>query len=82
MLAALEKPVVCGARLADGPSPYSRCAAQGLLVTTGLHLDHQPALQQWERADQDRVCDPHRVAYLCSADHTVKTNAERHRTAW
>lgn len=67
----------CGARLAPGPSPHSLCAASGFLETRELQLDHDPPLETWERQHPERVCDPYRVAYLCRADHSAKTNTER-----
>jgi hypothetical protein len=80
LLAAQGTPRVCGARLATGPSPHSRCATQGLLNTTKLHLDHDPPLQDWERSDPSRVCDPDRVGYLCASCHSAKTLREQHPT--
>lgn len=77
LLAEAGKPVVCGARLPEGPSPHSRCAAEGLLVFERLHLDHDPPLEPWERRFPERVCDPLRVAYLCVRDHSAKTLKER-----
>jgi hypothetical protein len=41
-----------------------------------LHLDHDPPLQDWERTDSRRVCDPQRVGFLCATCHTVATRKD------
>jgi hypothetical protein len=77
LLLERDKVPACGARLADGPSPYSRCARDGFLEVRRLHLDHEPPLEEWERSLEERVCDPARVAFLCHPCHTAKTNEQR-----
>ena len=77
LLVERDIPPACGARLQAGPNPYSQCARSGRLNMDGLELDHDPPLQQWERSKRERVCDPHRVGYLCKTCHTAKTNVER-----
>lgn len=68
----------CGARLPEAPvSTDSACAAQGILTTRGLHLDHFPPLTLAEREDARAVCDPSRVQLLCHSCHNAKTNRER-----
>jgi len=72
---------VCGARLSGTPSPRSQCARLGRVTLEGLHLDHDPPLQEWERTQPSRVCDVQRVGLLCAACHTIKTRHElRERT--
>jgi hypothetical protein len=66
----------CGARLSGSPSPHSACAQRGRQTLEGLHLDHDPPLEAWERQDPRRVCDPHRVQFLCAGCHGVKTRRE------
>ncbi len=61
---------VCGASLPTGPqTTHSRCQADGLMTGSGLHLHHEPPLEEWERADRARVCDPHRIQLLCASCH-------------
>lgn len=79
MLLERGKLPTCGARLADGPSPHSRCAALGRLNAERLHLDHDPPLAAWERSQPHLVCDPHRVAFLCISCHAARTNRDRTR---
>ena len=73
---------VCGAALPSGPSAQdSQCQQAGLLTFTSadgssLHLDHDPALEDWERHDVRRVCDEARVVLLCQACHARKTARE------
>lgn len=77
LLIARDIVPVCGARLAGTPSPLSECARDGLLTFHDLELHHEPPLEEWERAHQARVCDPHRVVYLCKPDHTRQTAGGR-----
>lgn len=73
---------VCGAALPTGPKPTaSQCHAQGVSTFTSadgssLHLDHEPALDDWERRDPARVCQMDRIVLLCQACHAAKTLAE------
>jgi hypothetical protein len=68
----------CGASLPTGPQTlHSRCRDEGLLTLTGLHFDHEPPLQDWERQDARKVCDPNRIQLLCATDHASKTRQER-----
>lgn len=70
---------VCGAALPDGPSVRdSACRDAGLFTFasadgSSLHLDHEPALQSWERSDPARVCDPTRIVLKCASCHNRKT---------
>lgn len=70
---------VCGAALADGPkTDHSRCKAQGLETWasadgSSLHFDHEPPLEDHERADTVKVCNPQRIQLLCKACHSAKT---------
>jgi hypothetical protein len=66
----------CGARLSGIPSPRSRCATHGRVTLEGLHLDHDPPLETWERQHPARVCDPQRVGFLCAACHTIATRQD------
>ena len=75
---------ICGARLSGIPSPYSQCAAQGLVVDrsadgTDLHVDHDPPLTDAERQNSRAVCDLHRVGLLCKSCHNRKTQGEQQR---
>jgi hypothetical protein len=70
---------VCGARLSGVPSPHSRCAREGRLTLEGLHVDHDPPLEDWERGQPARVCDVQRVGLLCAVCHSMKTRAEQVR---
>lgn len=79
LLADIAKAAICGARLAPGPSPHSRCARDGRIEGRRLHLDHDPPLQDWERTHPHRVCDPARVAFLCRSCHGRKTRTEQGR---
>ena len=67
---------VCGARLSGTPSPHSHCAKRGRVTLEGLHVDHDPPLEDWERSHPERVCDVHRVGLLCAACHGAKTREE------
>lgn len=68
----------CGVALAIGPQTTdSQCKAQGLFVTTDLHLDHEPPLQPHERRDPYKVLDPTRVQFLCASCHSRKTQREQ-----
>jgi hypothetical protein len=63
---------VCGAALPDGPrTSHSRCQAEGRLTGIDLHLHHQPPLEDWERSDRARVCDPRRIQLLCPSCHNA-----------
>lgn len=79
MLVALGIAPICGAALPDGPKTEdSMCRSQGLHTFastdgSGLHLDHQPPLEEWERRDASKVCDPQRIQLLCHACHARKT---------
>lgn len=70
---------VCGAALPTGPvNRDSACMEAGLLTYTSadgssLHLDHEPSLQDWERHDMARVCDPNRIILKCARCHAAKT---------
>jgi hypothetical protein len=70
---------MCGAALPTGPvNRDSSCRDAGLFTFTSadgssLHLDHEPALEQWERKDTARVCDPNRIVLKCRACHSTKT---------
>ena len=72
----------CGASLPTGPRPdASQCRAAGLLTFTSadgssLHLDHEPALHDYERKDPIAICDPNRIVLLCRACHGSKTARE------
>lgn len=70
---------ICGARLSGTPSPHSQCAQRGRVTLEALHCDHEPPLEDWERQDPRRVCDPERVQLLCARCHSAKTRAERMR---
>jgi hypothetical protein len=73
---------VCGAALPTGPTQRdSACRDAGIDTFTSqdgssLHLDHEPPLEQWERSDVDRVCDPCRIVLKCQACHQAKTAKE------
>jgi hypothetical protein len=75
---------VCGAALPTGPANRdSACRDAGLDTFTSadgssLHLDHEPALEDWERSDPARVCDPHRIVLKCQSCHQAKTAKELH----
>lgn len=70
---------VCGAALPDGPAQRdSACRDAGLFTYTSqdgssLHFDHEPALEEWERSDPTKVCDPHRIVLKCASCHNAKT---------
>lgn len=74
---------VCGAALPNGPvNRDSACRDAGYLIYTSadgssLHLDHEPALQDWERQDAARVCDATRIVLKCASCHGVKTGGGR-----
>jgi hypothetical protein len=68
---------VCGARLSGTSSPHSQCLLRGRVTLEGLHVDHDPPLEAWERSHPERVCDPHRVQLLCRLCHLKKTRAEQ-----
>jgi hypothetical protein len=36
-----------------------------------LAMNHEPALEEWERHDRSRVCDPLRIELLCAACHAA-----------
>jgi hypothetical protein len=67
---------MCGARLSGVPTTRSLCAQQHRMTFEDLHLDHDPPLQDWERNDPSRVCDPQRVGFLCAACHTIATRQD------
>ena len=73
---------ICGASLPTGPRPdASQCHAAGLLTFTSadgssLHFDHEPALEDYERTDTTKVCDPNRIGLLCQACHAAKSARE------
>lgn len=68
----------CGAVLPTGPKTTdSQCLAQGYQTAEGLHLDHEPPLQDWERRYPEKVCDPNRIQLLCGPDHSAKTIRDR-----
>jgi len=75
---------VCGAALPSGPANRdSLCRDHGLFTYTSqdgssLHLDHEPALEDWERADPHRVCDETRIVLKCQTCHQAKTARETH----
>jgi len=66
----------CGARLHGGPSPDSECARLGVVNFERLEAHHEPPLQDWERSDPTRVCDPDRIVLLCSRDHGRRTRRD------
>lgn len=71
-------PDACGSRLAPSPSPYSRCAAAGVVnMDNSLELDHEPPLRDHERGDVGAVCDAQRVAFLCRSCHQAKTSMQQ-----
>lgn len=68
---------VCGASLPTGPQTTdSQCKASGFLNSDDLHVDHEPPLEDWERRDVTRVCDPNRVQLLCRHCHNAKTKRQ------
>lgn len=68
----------CGAALPTGPRTQdSQCKADGILTFHGLHVDHEPPLEPWERGDIAKVCDQNRVQLLCHVDHSAKTRREQ-----
>ena len=77
MLIARRIIPACGAKLSGILSSRSQCVAQGRITLEGLHLDHDPPLEDWERRDPRRVCDPHRVGFLCAACHTIATRHDQ-----
>lgn len=83
MLVQLGILPVCGAALPGGPSMEdSHCKQAGYLTYfssngSSLHLDHDPPLDDWERAKPERVCDPLRVGLLCDVCHASKTRREQ-----
>ena len=85
MLIAAGIAPVCGAALPGGPSMQdSQCKADGVLNdgsrdAKGLNLDHDPPLQDWERADRARVEDPMRCGLLCHRCHSAKSMREMQR---
>lgn len=65
---------VCGASLPDGPkTQHSQCAREGRFTADDLHLHHEPPLEDWERSDMRRVCDPYRIQLLCESCHNTAT---------
>jgi hypothetical protein len=74
---------VCGAALPTGPvNRDSACREAGRFTYTSadgssLHLDHEPALEDWERQDMASVCDPNRIVLKCAQCHGVKTGGGR-----
>lgn len=73
---------VCGAVLPAGPQTnHSRCKAEGLETWTNadgsrLHRDHEPPLEDHERADPEIVMNPTRLQLLCASCHSAKTARE------
>ena len=73
---------VCGAALPNGPRTRdSHCRDAGLFTYTSadgssLHLDHEPALEDWERQHPAIVCDPTRIVLKCASCHQTKTARE------
>lgn len=73
---------ICGAALPTGPvNRDSACRDAGIDTFTSqdgsaLHLDHEPALEDWERTIPARVCDPNRIVLKCQACHSLKTQRE------
>jgi hypothetical protein len=69
---------ICGAVLPDGPNTQdSSCQQLGLQTWTHLHFDHEPPLQEHERSDMRKVCDPTRIQLLCNVDHNRKTQRQQ-----
>lgn len=70
---------VCGEALLTGPTNRtSACRDAGLLTFasqdgSSLHLDHEPELEDWERAIPAKVCDPNRIVLKCRECHSAKT---------
>ncbi len=84
LLAERGIPPVCGASLPTGPdvARYSRCKAERIENGAGLHLHHEPALTDLERAaaiagDRRAVDDPDRCGFLCRACHAARGLDER-----
>lgn len=78
MLLEEGTPPTCGAALKAGPQTQdSECKRDGYVMFDGLHLDHEPPLQEWERAHQSLICDPFRVQLLCGGRcHLAKTRRQ------
>ena len=76
---------VCGAALPTGPVQRdSACRDAGLFTYTSadgssLHLDHEPALEDWERSHPAIVCDLNRIVLKCASCHMTKTGRETAR---
>jgi hypothetical protein len=76
---------ICGAALPDGPKDGpTACEQSGISRFashdgTDLHFDHEPPLEDWERSDDARVCDPRRIRLRCLSCHTSKTARENAR---
>jgi hypothetical protein len=86
LVSEFGRPAICGAAFPGGPEtlPYSQCRQRGLLTGTNLHLDHEPPLTSAERqaavrGDRSAVDNPLRVALLCAACHSAKTQKETGR---
>lgn len=68
---------VCGATLPGGPQTmHSQCKAHGRQTVrsqdgSDLAYNHEPPLQDWERSDMRRVCDPRRIELLCAECHNA-----------
>ena len=79
---------ICGAALPTGPVNHdSQCRDEGLETFTShdgssLHLDHEPPLAEWERADPARVCDLNRIVLKCQRCHQAKTVRDQRRLAF
>jgi len=73
---------VCGAALPTGPRMRdSACRDAGVFTYTSadgssLHLDHEPALEDWERQHPAIVCNPNRIVLKCASCHSRKTARE------
>jgi hypothetical protein len=73
---------ICGAALPTGPTNReSACQDAGLFTYasqdgSSLHLDHEPALEDWERSDPSKVCDETRIVLKCQSCHQAKTARE------
>ena len=73
---------VCGAALPSGPAARESACRDAQIATftsadgSSLHLDHEPKLEDWERHDPARVCDPTRIVLKCAECHNRKTAKE------